>query len=91
MIKGVRNRGKPSSSLWGTLRMQRLSVSYAAGIVISRTCFSALYDVNVNGTRNIIALCREKNVKRLVYVSSVHAIPEQEKLQVLEEVQNFSP
>lgn len=30
-------------------------------------------------------------MKRLVYVSSVHAIPEQEKLQVLEEVQNFSP
>ena len=67
-------------------------VIHAAGIVdISEHVSPALYDVNVNGTRNIIALCREKNVKRLVYVSSVHAIPEKEKLQVLEEVQNFSP
>ena len=29
-----------------------------------------------NGTKNVIALCREYSVRRLVYVSSVHAIPD---------------
>ena len=38
----------------------------------------------------MVELCREHQVKRLVYVSSVHAIPEKNKLQVLEEVDHFS-
>ena len=49
-----------------------------------------LYNVNVNGTRNIIALCLRHKVKRLVYVSSVHAIPEKDHDHVLSEVREFS-
>ena len=67
-------------------------VIHTAGIVdISETVSPTLYDVNVGGTRNVIGLCREYQVKRLVYVSSVHAIPEKDKTSVLTEVTHFSP
>lgn len=67
-------------------------VIHTAGIVdISETVSPTLYDVNVGGTRNVIELCREYQVKRLVYVSSVHAIPEKDKTSVLTEVTHFSP
>ncbi len=35
-----------------------------------------LFEINVNGTHNIVEACLEKEVKRLVYVSSVHALKE---------------
>ncbi len=67
-------------------------VIHTAGIVdISDHVFPAMYEVNVNGTKNIIKLCGEYGVKRLVYVSSVHAIPEKENSQVLDEISHFSP
>lgn len=67
-------------------------VIHAAGIVdISNHGSPILYDVNVNGTKNIIALCEEYRVKRLVYVSSVHAIPEKDSMEVLCEAERFSP
>lgn len=66
-------------------------VIHTAGIVdISGEVSPALYEVNVNGTRNVALLCMEKQV-RMVYVSSVHAIPEKTKLDVLREVERFSP
>ena len=67
-------------------------VIHTAGIIdISEHVSPLLYDVNVNGTRNILTLCREYAVKRLLYVSSVHAIPEKDHFQVLHEVRRFSP
>lgn len=35
-----------------------------------------VYDVNVGGTENVIQACRKNDVKRLVYVSSIHAFSE---------------
>jgi len=35
-----------------------------------------LYQVNVEGTKNVVNACLKNNVKRLVYVSSVHALKE---------------
>ncbi|MDA9471966.1 NAD-dependent epimerase/dehydratase family protein [Enterococcus sp. 5H] len=35
-----------------------------------------VYDVNVNGTKNVVDLCIQKKVKKLVYVSSTGAILE---------------
>lgn len=65
---------------------------HTAGIIdISDQPSPVTYEVNVNGTRNVIALCRECGVERLVYVSSVHAIPEGDKSAVLQEVSAFSP
>ena len=67
-------------------------VIHTAGIIdISNHVSPELYDVNVNGTKNILALCREYPVKRLVYVSSVHAIPEQKRGNVTGEIRDFSP
>ena len=67
-------------------------VIHTAGIIdISEHVSPMLYDVNVNGTRNMAMLCMEYHVKRMVHVSSVHAIPEKDKLSVLAEVDHFSP
>ncbi len=35
-----------------------------------------LYQVNVEGTKNVVNACLKNNVKRLVYISSVHALKE---------------
>lgn len=67
-------------------------VIHTAGIIdISNHVSPELYNVNVNGTKNILRLCREYPVKRLVYVSSVHAIPEQRRGKVTGEIGEFSP
>ena len=67
-------------------------VIHTAGIIdISEHVSPMLYDVNVNGTKNMVRLCGEYGVKRLLYVSSVHAVPEQDKMSVLEETDHFSP
>lgn len=63
----------------------------AALISIARKVPQALYEVNVGGTRNILRLCREHGARRLVHVSSVHAIPELPQGQVMREVDAFSP
>ncbi len=69
---------------------QSTVVIHTAGIIdISGQVSPLLYDVNVNGTKTVARLCLEKQV-RMVYVSSVHAIPEKTKLDVLQEVNHFS-
>ena len=78
--------------LFEGLHGHQIYVVHTAGVIdISDEVSSRTYDVNVNGTRNVLALCREYRVKRLLYVSSVHAIPEGNKTRVLHEVSHFSP
>lgn len=51
-------------------------VVHCAGIVsIAGEVSSEIYDVNVTGVRNVLAACRKQGVAKLVYVSSVHALP----------------
>lgn len=50
-----------------------------------------IYRVNVDGTRNILKFCRQCGVGKLVYVSSVHAIPEKPKGTEIAETTTFSP
>lgn len=67
-------------------------VLHTAGIIsIAQEVSPQLYDVNVTGTKNVLALCRDYPVSRLLYVSSVHAIPEGDRNTVLQEVRHFSP
>ena len=67
-------------------------VLHCAGIIsVASRPGQRIYQVNVEGTRNIMALCREHGVGRLVHVSSVHAIPEQPKGTVITEQCTFSP
>lgn len=46
-------------------------------------------EVNVEGSKNVVAACKMAHVKKLVYTSSVHAIPEKEG--IISEVTEFSP
>jgi len=67
-------------------------VIHCAGIVTTYWEFvQAVYDVNVTGTRNVVDLCADTGVRKLIYVSSVHAIPEKPHGQVITEVDSFDP
>lgn len=69
----------------------RVIVLHCAGIVsIQKKVSPEVYRVNVTGTQNVIAKCRQYGVHRLVYVSSVHALPEV-KGAAVREVDHFSP
>ncbi len=53
-------------------------VLHIASIVTVNPEYSKkVMDVNVGGTENIIAFCRERKIKKLVYCSSTGAIPEE--------------
>lgn len=71
---------------------RELIVIHAAGIVsIASRHIQKVHDVNVGGTKNILALCQKHKVKRLVYISSVHAIPEAPAGTIICEVPQFDP
>lgn len=66
-------------------------VIHCAGIIsIAAQVTPELEAVNIGGTRNIIALCKAHQVHKLVHVSSVHAIPEEDRWRVIGEAQRFS-
>ena len=69
-----------------------LIVIHCAGIVSIASKFNqAVFDVNVTGTKNIVDLCREYNVSKLIYISSVHAIPERPAGITMTEITEFNP
>ncbi len=79
-------------NMFSSILEEEIYVIHAAGIVsISSKVDKLLYDVNVNGTKNMIDLCKKYNVKRFIYVSSVHAIEEKPKGHTISEVCDFSP
>ena len=70
----------------------RTVVIHTAGLIdIGDRPYEELRRVNVEGTRNVLALCRQYGVRRLVYVSSVHAIAQAPDGGVLRETSSFSP
>ncbi len=51
------------------------AVFHLAGVIAYKKSQRALMDrVNVEGTRNVVEVCRERHIKRLVYLSSVVAV-----------------
>ncbi|MHA6523605.1 NAD-dependent epimerase/dehydratase family protein [Tessaracoccus sp. G1721] len=67
-------------------------VIHCAAVVTVNGGFSRLvHDVNVTGTRNIIDTCLANHVRKLVYVGSTGAIPEQPKGTPITEVDHFDP
>jgi len=50
-----------------------------------------LNKVNVDGVANIISLCRKYKIKKLIHVSSVHALPDLEKGKIIEEIAYYDP
>lgn len=78
--------------IFTNLRGYEVVVIHAAGIIsIESEVSPFLYNVNVLGTKNIIELCLLHHVHKMIYVSSVHAIPEKENMAVIKEVATFSP
>lgn len=65
---------------------------HLAGVVsISSRNASLVRRVNVEGTRNVVAACREAGVRRLVHTASVHALVEPAPDGVLEESAGYDP
>ena len=63
----------------------------AAMITIASKHAPEVWNTNVHGTDNLMSLARDKGVERIVYVSSVHAIPEKPEPETITEVNSFSP
>lgn len=70
----------------------RTCVIHCAGIVsVASRPGPRLYQVNVDGTWKVLRQCMEHDVGKMVYVSSVHAIPEKPKGCIISEDCEFSP
>lgn len=67
-------------------------IIHTAGIVsIAQKKNHLLYDVNVNGTKNLVDLALKMKVYKFIYVSSVHAIKENEHDEIIHETDVFDP
>lgn len=67
-------------------------VIHCAGMIsIDPKVSDRIYQVNVQGTKNILDQCTKHHVNHLIYVSSVHAIPELKKGQIMVEPSTISP
>ncbi len=63
----------------------------AAMITVASKPNPKVWNVNVNGTENVMRQALRAGVERVIYVSSVHAIPEKPESEVITEVNRFSP
>lgn len=50
-----------------------------------------MYRINVEGTKNILEMCKQYPVQKMVYISSVHAIQELPKNETIVETDTFDP
>jgi dihydroflavonol-4-reductase len=69
------------------------TVVHTAAVVLiggKKKEYANMFDVNVNGVKNIVDICVEKNA-RLLHVSSVHAITEPKKRATTYEIEHFDP
>lgn len=83
---------KSLEDLFTAAQNETMILIHCAGIVsITSHFFQRLYDVNVNGTKNIVDLCVKHGVQKLLYVSSVHAIPENHVQNTIRETEQFDP
>lgn len=68
------------------------NVYHLAGIITILPGYDErVYQVNVEGTKNIIRAARSENVKRLVYVSSIHALERAPQGVLMDERLIFDP
>lgn len=85
-------RDKPSMEplFYGLKPEDEVYFIHCAGIVsVTSKYDQRVVDVNVRGTENVVSLCKEHNVKKLVYISSVHALPELPHGNTIHEVDGF--
>ncbi len=84
---------KPSLSgfFWRPKDTELVLLHCAGRITIASRPDPMVHKINVGGTRNVLECARDARVDRVIYVSSVHAIPERKKGTVIREVEAFSP
>lgn len=67
-------------------------VFHIAGLVdISGKNTEKLWKINFEGTKNVVEACKKCGVKKLVYVSSVDAIPVLSETEEIVEISHFDP
>lgn len=67
-------------------------VYHLAGMIEIKAGFEdAIYNVNVNGTKNVVAACKKCGVKKLVYMSSVDTYPPLPDNQLMTELSHYEP
>lgn len=71
---------------------QDLYLIHTAGLIsIQDKGTKDIYAVNVGGAKNIIDMAKKYGVKKMVYVSSVHALAERKDRAVLREEKKYDP
>ena len=71
---------------------EKTCVIHCAGIIsVASRSGSKLYQINIGGTCKVVRQCLEHHIGKMIYVSSVHAIPEKPKNCVITEDCEFSP
>ena len=63
----------------------------AARITVASRPDPRVWQVNVDGTKNVMDMALRAGVERVVYISSVHAIPERPAPDSIRETDSFSP
>lgn len=87
----VRNKRNLEELFLGLEDKEIYFLHLASVISIASKVDPALTEVNVGGTINVIEVCKQYRVKRLLYCSSVHAIPERKNGAPINETDSFSP
>lgn len=91
IYKGDVTKRETLNDIFEVPKDTELYVIHCAAIVYIKSKYNKMvYDVNVNGTKNIIEKVLENNAK-LIYVSSVHAITEKPLNQAMTEITDFDP
>lgn len=68
------------------------AVFHCAGIIsITPGLQKQLFQVNVSGTKNVVDICLENKIKKLIHISSIHALSEPENGIVITEARPFDP
>ncbi len=63
----------------------------AALVTVASKINPKVWLINVKGTENVMSQALRAGVNRVVYISTVHAIPERPSEETINEVKNFSP
>lgn len=77
IVKGDLLHPASLEPLFDGIPPESVQVIHTAGLVsIASGASRAVEAVNVTGTQNLLSACRRHGIRRFLYVSSVHAIPE---------------
>ncbi|MGD9559235.1 MAG: SDR family NAD(P)-dependent oxidoreductase [Oscillospiraceae bacterium] len=92
IVRGDVRDAESLRPLFAGLAGRQVVVIHAAGIIdITSNVSPRAFQVNVQGTQNMVRLALQHQVWRFIHISSVHAIPEPAAGRQITEVAHFSP